>query len=80
VEDFLMVKKPPYEELEQRVKDLEKKTAKRKRVENALRESEKRLSQIVEGSLIPTFVIDNRHIITHCNKAYENLKGSLQRT
>jgi len=70
-----MVKKPNYEELERKIKDLEKKTAKRKRVENALRESEKRLSQIVEGSLIPTFVIDNRHIITHCNKAYENLKG-----
>jgi PAS domain S-box-containing protein len=70
-----MVKKPAYEELQQKVKELGKKTARRKTVENALRESEKRLSQIVEGSLIPTFVIDNKHIITHCNKAYENLKG-----
>ena len=70
-----MVKKVPYEELERRVKDLEKQAAERTRVQEALRESEMRLSEIVEGTLIPTFVIDNRHIITHCNKAYENLKG-----
>ncbi len=70
-----MVKKATYEELERRVRDLEKQAAKRKKVEEALRESEMRLSEIVHGSLIPTFVIDDNHTITHCNKAYENLKG-----
>ncbi len=46
-----------------------------RRAEEALRESEKRLSQIIQGSSIPTFVIDNRHLITHWNKACESLTG-----
>jgi PAS domain S-box-containing protein len=49
--------------------------AKQKAVENASRKDEKLLSQIVQGSPIPTFVIDNDHVITLCNKAFENLTG-----
>ena len=70
-----MTEKPSYEELEQRIKELEKESAKFKATEETLKESEKRLSQIVQGSSIPTFVINNMHIITHCNRAYENLTG-----
>ena len=66
---------PTYEELEQRVRELEKEAARRMKAEEALRLSEKRLSQIVQGSPIPTFVIDSNHIMTHCNRAYENLTG-----
>ena len=40
-----------------------------------LEESGIRLSQIVEGSPVPTFVIDKNHVITHWNKACENLTG-----
>ncbi|MBW2646790.1 MAG: PAS domain-containing protein [Deltaproteobacteria bacterium] len=47
----------------------------RKQAEEALRENEQRLSQIVQGSSIPTFVIDTNHIITYWNKACENLTG-----
>jgi PAS domain S-box-containing protein len=47
----------------------------RKRVEAAVRESEKKLSQIVHGSPIPKFVIDTKHSITHWNKACERLTG-----
>ena len=43
--------------------------------EEALKESEKTLFQIVEGSSIPTFVINGSHIMTHCNRAFENLTG-----
>ena len=43
--------------------------------EDALRESEEKLSQIVYGSSIATFVIDNKHKITHWNKACEKLTG-----
>nr|AAU83018.1 sensory transduction histidine kinase [uncultured archaeon GZfos26B2] len=43
--------------------------------EEVLRESEKRLSQIIEGSSIPTFVIDGGHTVTHWNIACENLTG-----
>ena len=35
------------------------------------------IAQILQESLIPTFVIDNNHIITHWNKACERLTGLL---
>jgi PAS domain S-box-containing protein len=41
----------------------------------SLKESEKRLSRIVHGLSIAAFVIDENHVITHCNKAFENLTG-----
>ena len=34
-----------------------------------------RLQQIIEGSSVPTFVIDQRHVVTHWNKACETLTG-----
>ncbi len=40
-----------------------------------LGESEKTMSQIIQGSTIPTFVINKDHVITHWNKALENLTG-----
>lgn len=36
---------------------------------------EKELSQIIQGSMIPTFIINNEHIITHWNTACEELTG-----
>jgi len=46
---------------------------------NAIRENlvsnEWALSQIVQGSTIPTFVIDNKHRVTHWNRACEVLTG-----
>jgi PAS domain S-box-containing protein len=49
--------------------------SKRLKTEEALRLSEKRLSQIVEGNAIATFVLDQNHIITHWNRACENMTG-----
>jgi PAS domain S-box-containing protein len=72
---MLMAKKPSYEELEKKIKELEKETSRRKEAEKALRKSEERHAQIVQGNPIPTFVIDANHFITHCNKAFENLTG-----
>ncbi len=46
-----------------------------KRAEEVLKESERRLSQIVDGSSVPTFVINREHTLTHWNKACENLTG-----
>jgi PAS domain S-box-containing protein len=37
--------------------------------------SQKVMSQIINGSTIPTFVIDKEHVITHWNKALESLTG-----
>jgi len=42
LEDFLMVKKPTYEELEQRVNGLSNKLEEREQIEEALRASEER--------------------------------------
>jgi PAS domain S-box-containing protein len=36
---------------------------------------EKELNQIIQGSMIPTFIINNEHIITHWNGACEELTG-----
>ncbi|HEU20116.1 MAG TPA: PAS domain S-box protein [Deltaproteobacteria bacterium] len=36
---------------------------------------ERTLSQIIQGSTIPTFVIDKNHCVTHWNKALERLTG-----
>ncbi|MDY6917155.1 MAG: PAS domain S-box protein, partial [Chloroflexota bacterium] len=46
-----------------------------KRAEKALRESEVELSQIVDGSTVPIFVVNNLHVVTHWNRACENLTG-----
>ncbi len=40
-----------------------------------IEESERTLAQIIQGSTIPTFVLDRDHVITHWNRALENLTG-----
>jgi len=45
-------------------------------IESELLESERALSQIIEGSTIPTFVINKDHIVTHWNKAMERLTAT----
>ena len=40
-----------------------------------LEQSEQRLAQIIEGTTVPTFVIDADHRVTHWNRACENLTG-----
>jgi len=70
-----MAEKPTYEKLEQRVRELEKEVIRYKEMELALRNSEKKLTQAVEGNSIPTFIIDNNHFVTHWNKACESLTG-----
>ncbi|MEA3279428.1 MAG: PAS domain-containing protein [Thermodesulfobacteriota bacterium] len=70
-----MTTKPTYEELEQRIKELEAKALECKQAEEVLRNGGKRLAQAVEGNSIPTFIIDDSHVITHWNKACERLTG-----
>ncbi len=62
-------------ELARRVRELEEESENLRAAQQSLRESEERLSQIIEGSSIATFVISSDHIITHCNKAFEKLTG-----
>jgi PAS domain S-box-containing protein len=46
-----------------------------KNIRKELVESERALFQIVQGSTIPTFVINKDHVVTHWNKACEKLTG-----
>lgn len=54
---------------------LAKEIADRKKAEESLQENKNRLTQIIHGNSIPTFVIDQHHRITHWNKALERLTG-----
>lgn len=47
----------------------------RRRFEEALRKSEATLHAVVNGSPVPTFVIDRNHTVLHWNKAIEELSG-----
>ncbi len=44
-------------------------------IERGLIENKRAMSQIVQGTTIPTFVIDKNHIVTHWNRACEILTG-----
>ncbi len=44
-------------------------------IEQELSRQKRTLAQIIEGSTIPTFVIDQGHVITHWNRALERLTG-----
>ena len=45
-------------------------------IERELIESERALSQIIEGSTIPTFVLNKDHIVTYWNRAMEKITGA----
>jgi len=62
--------------LKKHIKELKKSETTQKNTEKELKETKKWLSQIVDGSSIPTFVIDKDHKVTHWNKACENLVGA----
>jgi diguanylate cyclase (GGDEF)-like protein/PAS domain S-box-containing protein len=47
----------------------------RRQAEAALQESRSFLAQIVDGSSVPTFVIDHEHRVTHWNRACEVVTG-----
>ncbi|MFC1830231.1 PAS domain S-box protein, partial [Thermodesulfobacteriota bacterium] len=44
-------------------------------LEQELVESERAMSQIIQGSTIPTFVVNKYNVVTHWNKACEKLSG-----
>ncbi|OQY44938.1 MAG: hypothetical protein B6240_09550, partial [Desulfobacteraceae bacterium 4572_87] len=70
-----MVESPSCKALEEKVKVLESELAQSKHKEKNLEQEKERLSQILQETGVPTFVIDSNHVTTHVNKAYENLTG-----
>ena len=60
---------------QQLAKIVEERTRHLQSVERELVERERALSQIIQGNTIPTFVINKHHVVTHWNRAIENLTG-----
>jgi PAS domain S-box-containing protein len=73
--DEKMARKPSDEKLQRRIDSLQKEVIRHKKREEAFWRIQERLFQIIESIPIPTFVIDNDHIVTHYNPAMENLTG-----
>ena len=63
-----MAGKPTYEELKQRVKELGKEAAERKRTEEALKESEQRFRELADLLPQPIFELDLEGIFTYSNR------------
>ncbi len=70
-----MAKKPTYEELEQRVKELEEEAVKSKQTEETLRETEERFRTIYEESPIGIKIYDSKGKLLHVNKACLDIFG-----
>ena len=68
-----MTKKPTYEELEQRVKKLEKEAVERKRAEEESKHQKRRLESLIEYSSLAIVTLDEGHNIISCNRDFEKL-------
>ena len=70
-----MARKLTYEELEQRVKELEKEAANSKWAERAVRESEEKFKAITGSAKDAIIMMDNEGYISYWNKAAEKIFG-----
>jgi PAS domain S-box-containing protein len=70
-----MAKKPTYEQLEQRVKELKKEAVKRKRAEEAVRESEEFSLSLLTNAPNPMLVINTDSSVKYVNPALESVTG-----
>jgi len=66
---------PHYADPAGRIGDLQQELTRCAEANSLLQEQVKRLALIVQSSSIPILVIDENHVITHCNRAYEKLKS-----
>ena len=68
-----MPKRPTYEELEHRVKELKKEAVERKCVEEELVHQKKHLESLIHDSSLAIVALDDKHAILSCNRYFENL-------
>ena len=67
-----------FDEFADRLTDImRRRNSRHLQIERELVDSEQTLSQIVQGSTIPTFVINREHVVTHWNRALERLTGTV---
>ncbi|MBN1833081.1 MAG: PAS domain S-box protein [Deltaproteobacteria bacterium] len=65
----------PNNDFMKRMKELEKDLTQCRDLHRFSVEREKMLELIVQGISIPALVVDENHVITHCNRSYERFKG-----
>jgi two-component system cell cycle sensor histidine kinase/response regulator CckA len=65
--------KPTYEELEQRVKELEKESLKHRSLERALRDSEALLKATIESTADGILVVDENGKVIHANRRFAQI-------
>jgi len=70
-----MDRKPTYEELEQRVKEVEKEARKRKQAEEDLRKSQEYVRNVIDSSLDMIITVDADRNIVELNRAAEEAFG-----
>ncbi len=70
-----MANKPTYEELEQRVKELEKEFSRRMRAEEALRESEEKFRSLASAAHDAMIMMDRQGNISYWNEAAGRIFG-----
>ena len=70
-----METKPTYEELEQRVKELEELEVKRKKIEEKLKESEERYSNMFSLCRDGFVIVNGKGDVIDANQAYIDLLG-----
>ena len=70
-----MPKKPTYEELEQKVKELEKELIEHKRLNEALRESKQRFQEFIENISDWIWEVDREGVYTYSNRKVIELLG-----
>jgi two-component system, cell cycle sensor histidine kinase and response regulator CckA len=73
MEEKLMIAKPTYEELEQRVKELEKRSLEQNSLERALRENEELLKATIESTADGIIVVDKNEKISHVNNRFAQM-------
>jgi len=70
-----MAEKPPYKELEQRIKELEKEAADHKQAKKALQETEKKYQHLTESLLDTVYEFDREGRFTYVNEAGTRMFG-----